>query len=85
MMTGVVARWRLPIQEDFQIHIMKNDTISGVSNHLFQQNRIHHSLFLEAVYVVNSKSENVSPGMYTVAYGMTYFDLVKMLQAEYED
>ncbi|MDC3180900.1 endolytic transglycosylase MltG [Gammaproteobacteria bacterium] len=82
MMIKVIGDWALPIQSDFQIHVLNNDTIYGVSNHLFSQNSIHHTIFLEVVYLDNSKSENLHPGMYTVHYGMSYLDLVQLLQGK---
>jgi cell division protein YceG involved in septum cleavage len=81
MMIKVVGSWHLPIQSDLEIHVLKNDTIYGVSKHLFSQNSIHHTWFLVVVYLDNSQNEDLHPGMYTIKNGMSYIDLVKILQS----
>ncbi len=81
MMINIVGSWQLPIQSDIEIHVLKNDTIYGVSKHLFSQNSIHHTWFLVIVYLDNSPNETLHPGMYTIKSGMSYINLAKILQS----
>ena len=75
------AHTMLPLNDQFKVHVIEDDEISGIANHLYAHNCIHHPYFLMLVYMVSSScpSERLLPGMYVLEPGMDYADLVKIL------
>ena len=84
LMSHFIAHATLPVQHDFEVHILENDNIHGIANHLFENDCIHHTLFLKAVYVSKGGPEFLSPGMYRITSDMRYADLVEVLRGNKE-
>ena len=71
----------LPLSNQFKVHVIEDDEISVIANHLYAHNCIHHPYWLMLVYMASSScpSKRLLPGMYVLEPGLDYAGLVKIL------